>query len=59
MLAIAGGDHNLDCVKALLSKGVNFKCEDDNGNTLLHIAAINGCNKTLEFLAKNLKIELF
>ena len=59
MLAVAGGDHNLDCVKALLNKGVDYKCEDDNGNTVLHIAALNGCNQILDFLAKNLKIELF
>ena len=59
MLAIAGGDHNLDCVKALLNKGANYKCEDDQDNTVLHIAAMNGCNQILEFLCKNLKIELF
>jgi hypothetical protein len=59
MLAIAGGDHNLECVKALLNKGVDYKCEDDQGNTVLHIAAMNGCNQILEFLCKNLKIELF
>jgi len=59
MLAIAAGDHNLDCVKALLSKGVNYKGEDEYGNSVLHIAALNGCNKILEWLAKNLKVELF
>lgn len=59
MLAIAGGDHNLECVKALLNKGVDYKCEDDQGNTVLHIAAINGCNQILDFLCKNLKMELF
>lgn len=59
MLAIAAGDQNLDCVKALLTKGANYKCEDEFGNTVLHIAAMNGCNKTLEWLAKNLKVELF
>jgi len=39
MLAIAGGDSNLDCVKALLSKGASYKCEDDQGNSVIHIAA--------------------
>lgn len=59
MLAIAGGDNNLDCVKALLNKGVDYKCEDDQGNTVLHIAAINGSIKILDFLCQNLRIELF
>jgi ankyrin repeat protein len=57
MLAVAGGD--LDCVKALLGKGVDYRCEDDYGNNVLHIAAINGSNQILEFLCKNLKMELF
>merc|ERR1712146_593628 len=55
MLAIVGGDKNLDCAKALLAKGVDYKCEDDHGNTVLHIAALNGCNQILDFLSKNLK----
>lgn len=59
MLAIAGGDQNIDCVKALLNKGVSYNCEDDQGNNVLHIAAKNECNKILDFLAKNLKMELF
>ena len=59
MLAIIGGDGNLDCVKALISKGVNIKCKDDQGNTIFHLAALFNCDNTLEYLATNLKLELF
>ena len=33
--------------------------EDEYGNTVHHIAALNGNNNILDYLAKNLKIELF
>ena len=59
MLAVAGTDSNLECVKLLLQKGANYKVEDEYGNNLHHIAAINGNNQILDYLAKNLKIELF
>jgi ankyrin repeat protein len=44
MLAVAGTDSNLECVKLLLQKGANYKVEDEYGNNLHHIAAINGNN---------------
>jgi ankyrin repeat protein len=59
MLAVARSDENLECVKYLLQKGANYKVEDEYGNNLHHIAAINGNIKILDYLAKNLKIELF
>ena len=59
MLTIAGGDQNLDCLKLILQAGSDFKCKDDFGNTLLHIAAKNNCNKMIDYLAKNLKINIF
>jgi ankyrin repeat protein len=59
MLAIARDDSNLECVKLLLQKGANYKVEDEYGNTVHHIAALNGNNNILDYLAKNLKIELF
>ena len=59
MLAVAKDDANLDCVKVLLKHGANFNCKDECGNTVLHVAALNGNNKTLDYLSKNLKINLF
>ena len=59
MLAAARDDANLDCVKLLLKHGANFNCRDECGNTVLHVAALNGNNKTLDYLSKNLKINLF
>jgi len=44
MLAVARTDSNLECVKLLLQKGANYKVEDEYGNNLHHIAAINGNN---------------
>lgn len=59
MLAIARDDSNLECVKLLLQKGANYRVLDEYGNTVHHIAALNGNNNILDYLAKNLKIELF
>ena len=59
MLAVARDDSNLDCVKLLLQKGADYKVLDEYGNTLHHIAALNGNNLIMDYLAKNLKIELF
>lgn len=59
MLAVAREDSNLECVKILLQKGADYKVKDEYKNTLHHIAAINGNNNILDYLAKNLKIELF
>jgi ankyrin repeat protein len=44
MLADAETDLNLECVKLLLQNGTNYKVEDEYGNKLHHIAAINGNN---------------
>jgi len=54
MLTIAGGDQNLDCMRLLLQQGANFQCKDLTGNSILHIAAMNSCNKMLDYIAKNL-----
>ena len=59
LLAVAKSDDNLDCVKALLKYGANFHVKDEYGNTLLHVAALNGNNKIIGYIAKNLKIRIF
>jgi len=59
MLAVAKGDENLDCVKLLLSQGADFLAKDSAENSVLHVAALNGNNKILAYLAKNLKIDIF
>jgi ankyrin repeat protein len=51
MLATAGGDKNLECVKLLFNaNGIDRNCIDFQGNTLLHIAVIYGNTSILEFL---------
>lgn len=59
MLAVAGDDKNLECVKTLLKNKANYKVVDQYENNLLHIAAMNGNNKIIEYLGKNLDIEIF
>ena len=59
MLACARSDENLECVKSLLQFGANFECLDEFGNNVLHIAAMNGNNKIIDYLSKNLKIGIF
>jgi ankyrin repeat protein len=59
MLAVASGDHNLDCVKLLLTHKADYKKVDFKNNTVLHIAALNGNNTILEYLVKNLEIDVF
>jgi len=59
MLAVARDDANLECVKTLLSHGANFECRDTLGNGIIHIAAMNGNNKILDYLTKNLKTDMF
>ena len=59
MLAVAKGDENFDCLQALLTHGANFNCKDEYENNLLHIAARYGNNKILDYLAKNLKLDVF
>ena len=59
MLTVAGGDQNLDCLKLMLQNGANFICKDDFDNNLLKIAAKNNCNKMIDYIAKNLKINIF
>jgi ankyrin repeat protein len=58
MLAVAGGDGNIDIVKALLNAKADWKKTDEFGNNLLHIAAMNSNNKTMEFIAKTLKLDI-
>jgi ankyrin repeat protein len=59
MLCVAKGDENLDCVKMLLRHSADYKRKDEYNNTILHIAAINGSNKILEYIAKHLKVDIF
>lgn len=59
MLTVAKGDENLDCLKVLLQQDANFLAKDEYNNGLLHIAALNGNNKMLDYLSKNLKIDIF
>lgn len=59
MLTAAGGDQNLDCFKLLLQWQADSNKKDWNGNSVLHIAALYGCNKTLEYIARNLKVDIF
>jgi ankyrin repeat protein len=42
-----------------LTEGANFKCKDEFGNTILHLAAINGNNKMIDYISKNVKIDIF
>ena len=58
MLAITVGDSNLDCVTALLQHKANYQCEDDLGNTIIHIAAIHKCNKILAYILKHYDLDL-
>ena len=55
MLAVAGGDQNLECVRLLLQSKANPSLTDSYGNTLLHIAAIYGSNDILKYLVQNLR----
>lgn len=59
MLSVAKGEDNLECTKTLLKNGANFNVKDDFGNTVIHVAAMNGNNKALNYLSKNLRINLF
>ena len=54
MLAVAGSDKNLECVKTLLNHRADSKAKDCFDNTVLHIAALNGNNQILDYLSKNL-----
>jgi ankyrin repeat protein len=53
MLAIIGGDRNLECLKLLLHFKANPSLMDFDGNTLLHLCAIYNNNTILEYLLKN------
>lgn len=58
MLAIASPYSNLETVKALVKAKSDFKRNDEFGNSLLQIAAINSNNEILEFLTKTLKFNI-
>ena len=58
MLAVAKSDNCLDCVKVLLKSKAYTAVKDCFNNNLLHIAALNGNNDILDYLAKNLSISL-
>lgn len=59
MLAVSRDDQNLDCVKLLLQAKADFTTKDSYGNSVIHLAAMNGNNKILDYLSKNLKINVF
>lgn len=59
MLAVSRDDENLEAVKILLQHGANFEVKDTLGNSVIHLAAMNGCNKILDYLTKNLKTDMF
>lgn len=44
---------NIKRTKFFLEKGVNINTQDDDGNTLLHYAVINGDNNFVEFLLRS------
>ena len=58
MLAITVGDSNLKCVAALLQHKANHLCEDDQGNNIVHIAAIHQCNTILTLILKFFDMDL-
>lgn len=59
MLCVAKGDENLDCIKLLLQYNADYTKKDLYENTILHIAALNGNNKIITYIVKNLKIDIF
>jgi len=46
-------------VKVLLSHNADWNTRDESENTLLHVAALNGNNKTLRYLCQNLQLNIF
>jgi len=50
MLAVAGGDSNIECAKLLVQNKADTAVTDPAGNTLLHIAALFGHNEMLEYI---------
>lgn len=59
MLAVAGIHANLECVKILLASQADFRTCDKQGNSILHIAALNSNNNILDYLTKNLRMDIF
>lgn len=58
MLAVVGRSNSLECVKALLDHDADHQCEDDYGNTLLHIAAMNKGNEIMNYLIQRFPIDV-
>ena len=59
MLSIDDDKDNFECFKTLLKNGANINCKDEFENTILHIAAMYDNNQVLNYICKNLKINLF
>jgi len=59
MLSVAGPHANLECVKTLLAHQADFRALDKMGNSILHIAALNSQNTILDYLTKNLRMDIF
>jgi ankyrin repeat protein len=59
MLAVAGGDGNLDNLKLLLNSKADLSVSDANGNNLIHIAAKYQSTKLLSYLVDNTRLNVF
>jgi ankyrin repeat protein len=59
MLAVAGGDANLENLKMLMNSKADLTVLDFNGNNLIHIAAKYQSNKLLKYLVDNTRINVF
>jgi len=59
MLAVAGGDSNIDCAKLLVQAKADTAVTDPAGNTLLHIAAVLGHNEMLAYIVDSVRLNIF
>jgi len=58
MLYCQRSDDNVDGFKQLLNF-MDYTVSDENGNNILHIAAMSSNNKMVDYISKNLKIGIF
>ena len=49
---------NFECFMVLIKNGAKYDTLDSHGNTLLHVAALNGNNQAIKYIAENLKIDM-
>jgi len=50
--------HGFECLRVLHDNGANIHCTDAYDNNLLHLAAMYGTNKILEYIAKKVDLNL-